>query len=230
MFVAIEILSKLKLDVNGNGAINGIENSHRKTEVVKVAKSIELFKELISLHGITQLIAHIKRNKFSSFEEFKKSIPTKITRSEWKNIGGQLIPAANVEKLKKKIKTDKIQNWSGVHDFYREEGIEYNRNKLVHAYTSLLEIENITTRQFTPEFFVTLLQRSIETRTWMNKGIYESREKDYHNPFRKMVYETKEEMEAVVGKIEDNHFIQDQLKELDLFKKNVKTLIKKFGK
>jgi hypothetical protein len=64
----------------------------------------------------------------------------------------------------------------------------------------------------------------------MSKGIYESREKDYKNPFRKMVYETKEEMDAVVGKIEDNHFIKDQFKELESFKRTVKNLMKNFGK
>ena len=63
----------------------------------------------------------------------------------------------------------------------------------------------------------------------MAKGMYESRAKDYTNPFRKMVYETKEEMEAVVGKIEDNQFIQDQFAELEVFKKTVKSLIRKFG-
>jgi hypothetical protein len=64
----------------------------------------------------------------------------------------------------------------------------------------------------------------------MSKGIYESRAKDYNNPFRKMVYESQDEMNAVVGKIEDNHFIQDQFKELEEFKKTVKGLVQKFGK
>ena len=61
----------------------------------------------------------------------------------------------------------------------------------------------------------------------MSKGIYESREKDYTNPFRKMVYETKKEMDKVIGKIEDNTFIQQQLGDLDKFKKRVKDVIKK---
>jgi hypothetical protein len=64
----------------------------------------------------------------------------------------------------------------------------------------------------------------------MSKGIYDSRAKDYSNPFRKMVYENKDEMNAVVGKIEDNQFIQDQFEELENFKKTVKGLLKKFEK
>jgi hypothetical protein len=61
----------------------------------------------------------------------------------------------------------------------------------------------------------------------MCKGIYTSRAKDYDNPFRKMVYETTKEMNAVVGKLEDNIFIQQQMKELEEIKIRVKALIKK---
>ena len=228
MFTAAEILSKLKIDKNGNAIITGVENSQRKTEVVKVKQVLELFKELISFYGTIQLIKQIKSNEFSSFEEFKKSIPVKISRSEWKNIGGQLIPVADVEKLKSKIKENKINSWGEVHDFYRNAGNDYERIKLVHAYNSLLENENITSNQFTPAYFKKLLHRAVETKTWMTKGIYESRAKDYSNPFRKMVYENRDEMNAVVGKIEDNQFIQDQFKELENFKKTVKGLMKKF--
>ncbi|HEY5463747.1 MAG TPA: DUF4954 family protein [Hanamia sp.] len=229
MFAAIEILSKLKINELGNSEIEGIENSTRKTEVVKVKQVLELFKELISYYGTVQLIKHIKENNFSSFEEFKKSIQVKISRNEWKNIGGQLIPATDVEKLKNKIKGNKINTWSEVHDFYGETGNDYEKHKLIHAFTSLLEIENITSKQFTSAYFKKLLQSALATKTWISKGIYESRAKDYSNPFRKMVYESKDEMDAVIGKIEDNHFIQDQFKELDNFKKTVKNLGKRFG-
>ena len=229
MFEALKDLSALTIDENGNAKIEGIENSHRATEVVKVKQVIDLFTELIAYYGTLELIKHIKNNKFSSFDEFKKSIPAKLIRNEWKNIGGQLMPVADVNKLKHNIKKNKINTWSEVHDVYREEGDCYDKNKLVHAYTSLFEIENLTSRQFTPAIFKSLLERSVATKTWMAKGMYESREKDYNNPYRKMVYETKEEMEAVVGKIEDNQFIQDQFAELEAFKKTVKSLIRKFG-
>ena len=229
MFTAIELLSNLKIDENGNAAIQGIENSNRKTEVVKVQQVLEMFKELISFYGTVELIKHIQKNKFSSFEEMKKSISVKISRNEWKNIGGQLIPDSDVQKLKNKIKDSKINSWGEVHDFYRQAGEDYDKSKLVHAFTSLLEIENITSKQFTAERFKKLLQRAVDTKSWMSKRIYESRAKDYSNAFRKMVYDNKDEMNSVMGKIEDNHFIQEQFKQLDIFKKTVKGLMKKFG-
>lgn len=228
LFDAIEILSKLKIDKNGNAQIRGVENSKRKTEVIKIKQSIDLFKRLISYYGTVQLINHLNAQKFSSFDEFKKSIPVKISRNKWKNIGGQLIPASHVEKLKNNIKSGKINSWKEVHDFYRQNDEDYEKNKLIHAYTSLLENENITSRQFTPAYFKELLQRSVATKTWASKAIYESRAKDYSNPFRKMIYENSDEMNTIMGKLEDNQFIQDQFKELDDYKKMVKGLIKKY--
>jgi hypothetical protein len=42
-----------------------------------------------------------------------------------------------------------------------------------------------------------------------------------------MVYDNKVEMDSVMGRLEDNQFIQDKLKELDIYKKNIKGIIKK---
>jgi hypothetical protein len=229
MFDGLKILSALTLEENGSGFVEGFENSKRKTEIVKVAASIKLFKELIQFYGTTQLIQFYQSGAFSSFEEFKKSIPpARLARREWKNVGGQLIPNNELNKLIESIKENKIKTWCGVHDFYKKEGKAYETQKLNHAYTSLLEIENITARQFTADYFKGLLEKAIITKKWMSKGIHNSRAKDYQSPYRKMVYENQEEMNAVLGKIEDNQFIQQELAQLDLFKKEVKKLMKKF--
>ena len=61
----------------------------------------------------------------------------------------------------------------------------------------------------------------------MCKGIFDSRAKYYNSPFRKMAYDTNKEMEQVMGRLEDNTFIQQQLAELDEMKKQVKAVVKK---
>lgn len=227
LFDTINILEKLEVDENDCSTIEGIENSSRKTEVVKVKQSLHLFKELIRYYATVQLFDHYRNNKFSSFEEFKKSIPSKVSRNKWINVGGQLIPAADVAKLKTKIKNGSISSWDHVHDYYRKAGEDYAKNKLIHAYTSLLEIENITSKQLTASYFKRLLNESLQTKAWASKAIYESRAKDYSNPFRKMVYENEAQMNTIMGKLEENQFIQDQFKELDNYKKKVTKAIKK---
>jgi hypothetical protein len=93
----------------------------------------------------------------------------------------------------------------------------------------MLEVLKIKPAGFTNRLFTQLLQQSVVTKTWMVKGIYESRAKDYANPFRRMVYESRKEMEKVVGKLKDNAFIRQQQDELVQFKKSVATVIKSFG-
>ena len=227
MFDALATLEKLKPDNSGTAQISGWVNSDHQASVVKVPQCILLFRELIQYYGVKELFCHIQNNKFSSFDELKKSVSAKIHRSDWLNIGGQLIQKTEVEKLKRDIKSGKIKSWDALHDFYRSKGAAYAQDKLNHGYTSLLEILNITPKQFTPALFKTLLQQMLVTREWMCKGIYESREKDYTSPFRKMVYDTREEMDKVIGKLEDNVFIQEQLGELDEMKKQVKAMVRK---
>jgi hypothetical protein len=227
LFDSLIILNALQPNEEGIALTAGWENTTRQIEVVKVPQSVELFNELIRYYSTMQLLQHFLNNKFESFEAFKKTLSAKIQRSQWLNIGGQLIPEAAIATLKRDIKANKIKGWEAVHDFYITQGEQYQYNKLHHAYTALLEILSITPRQFTAELFIELLQQLLTTRTWMCNGIYESRAKDYTNPFRKMVYESVEEMNIVVGSLEENTFIQQQTGELDTLKKQVKSVIKK---
>ncbi len=228
IFDAIKILEKLKPDADGNASITGWENTQRKTKILKVPQAVLIFKELVRYYGTLELLMHMQQNKFIGFEEFKKTLSAKIQRSQWLNIGGQLIQTTAIENLKRDVKSGKIKNWEELHDFYRRQGVAYRVDKLNHGYTALLEILNITPKQFTPALLKQLLQQAIETKEWMCKNIYNSRAKDYSNPFKKMVYDTNEEMNAVIGRLEDNNFIQQQLGELDEMKKRVKAVTRKF--
>jgi hypothetical protein len=227
LFDAVKFLSALKVDDSGTATVTGWENLKRKTEIIKVPQAIALFKELIQFYGIIEIFKLVEAKKITSFDSLKKMLSAKIQRSQWLNIGGQLIQKDEVDKLKRNIVSGKITSWDEVHDFYRQQGEQYDTDKLNHAYTSLLEILNCTPKQFTSSLFKDLLSVIVETKEWMCQGIYDSRAKDYTNPFRKMVYETNEEMNKVIGRLEDNSFIQEQLGELDILKKQVKSIIKK---
>lgn len=116
-----------------------------------------------------------------------------------------------------------------VHDFYQTQGEKYADLKRKHAFASLSEILGISLKKLDAGQFSNLLNRALATKEWITKGIYDSRAKDYSNPYRKMVYESIGEMNAVVGKLEDNGFIKEQNKELLQFKKDIQLLRKKFS-
>jgi hypothetical protein len=59
----------------------------------------------------------------------------------------------------------------------------------------------------------------------MTQNIYESRAKDYQNEFRKMVYNNEKEMESVIGRLEDNVFINQQREELEQLNLSISHII-----
>lgn len=208
--------------------ITGFENTKRKVVLTKVLQCFRLYEELIIFYGVTTLLEFIKENNFSSLHEAINALPGKINRMEWVNIGGQLIPTEEVEKLRADIKSGKIKNWDDVHYFYQTQGNKYKTKKLQHALASLTEITGVNIKKITASQFNAWLTKAIATKEWMAKGIYDSRAKDYSNPFRKMVYETNEEMNAVLGSLENNSFIKQQIIDLKEFKKEITNLKKQF--
>jgi hypothetical protein len=207
----------------------GFENSRRKAILVKTPEAYKLFRELITYYCTVELIGFIERKKIKNIASLLKAIPAKTERNQWKNAGGQLIPNATLNNLIKSVKSGKTASWDEVHEFYRSQGEKYPAEKFRHAYASLLEILNLTPSRFTKNTLRQLLKQALTTRDWMTTGIYQSRAKDYSNSFRKMVYETEQELEKVIGKLKDNSFILQQQEELATFTNQVEELLQKFA-
>lgn len=126
---------------------------------------------------------------------------------EWQNVGGQLIPSDDVQKAIRKITSGNIRCWKDVHDWYKAEGEQYEQKKYRHAFALLKAMENKEPSALTMEEWGTLFSEAIQTRKWLSEEVYLSRKKDYTNPFRQMMYDSHEEMEKVLGKIDENEFI-----------------------
>jgi hypothetical protein len=206
----------------------GFENSERKTVIIKVQQAYTIFINLITYYAALQLIGYIQSHRISSFQLLKKNISFTTKIKDWLNVGGQLIPALEVMKFRNQICSGKIKNWDDVHQFYKTQGQLYDEYKLTHALASWSVISQISDKQFNAACFKNLLLNVVSIKEWLTQGIYESREKDYTNPFRLMVFDNKKEMENVWGKLEDNSFINLQKKQLKDFKKTVNRLIADF--
>ncbi|RTL56714.1 MAG: DUF4954 family protein [Sphingobacteriales bacterium] len=201
----------------------GVENTKRKTVVIKVCQAYDLYKKMIAYYGANHLLGWITSNQIDSIASLKKSF-TITKRNEWINVGGQLMENATVEQLLTHIKKGIIKNWEEVHDFYQLQGQKYPFEKTMHALASLTELYNIDWKKVDDSFLLQLFNETLKTKTWITEQIYLSRKKDYINPYRKMVYGSDAEMEAVMGKLSDNTFINQQNKELKTFKKKLQQL------
>jgi Domain of unknown function (DUF4954)/Domain of unknown function (DUF6819) len=204
------------------------ENAGRRVQLTKVQQAYTIFKELIVYYGINQLLHYAWDNKLTDWEKLYACLPLRARRSNWLNIGGQLFPQPAVATFKKDIYSGKIKSWDDVHSFYTVNSQIYSEQKLQHSFASLLEILQLKPAGFDKRIFKELIQQAVATREWMVKGIFDSRAKDYHNPFRKMVYDNRKQMETVIGKLDDNSFIKKQIAEMKNYRERTKELLKKF--
>jgi len=228
IFDSLHIFKSLQPNEKGEAEITGWENSNRKILITKVPQSTAAFSKMIKLYACMQMLHIINSNKIQDFDSLKKLLKQSKERSKWMNVGGQLIQTNLIDQLKINIKSGKIKSWDEVHKFYEVQGLKYEMDKLTHAYTSLLELLNMKSKDFTAAFFHALLKETIGVKEWMFEEIYNTRAKDYKNTFRKMVYDNETEMVNVLGKIEENSFINEQRTQLDALKKNINNICRKW--
>ena len=202
------------------------ENAKRKTIITKVQQAYNAYKEMILYYGLKHLIILI--DAADTINQLKEKLSV-TKRTNWLSIGGQLMPEDEVELMKNKIKQNAIKSWDELHAHYKSEGEKYQQQKLQHALNSLFEIENVQETNLSTEQINTWLDKALTISTGITEKIIQSRKKDYTNPFRQMVYNSKEEMNNVVGDFDDNNFIKQKQIELENFQAHINSLKKKFS-
>ncbi|MBW8683948.1 DUF4954 family protein [Chitinophaga rhizophila] len=203
---------------------DNVENSSRKVQLLKVHRSYPLFKELINLYAVRNIFGYITADTSHNFTSLRGIVET-AERGPWHNVGGQLMKDETLANLKQQIRSGDIGSWKQLHEHYRQIGEHYALDKLQHAIASLLYVEEKKARDFTPAFLKNCLVQSLHMQTFLTEGIYGARAKDYQNPFRQMTYENEAEMDAVIGKLDDNSFIQQTLADLAAYKQQVSDVI-----
>lgn len=221
------ILEDRSIEIRSLAVASSIfENSSRTVCIAKPKEAFAIYKNLVLYYGVKQIIDFILQYNIHSFETLINTLPKTSTRERWKNIGGQLLPETSFKMLLKNIQDGIISSWDEVHEFYQQNGNVYAEQKLQHAYSSLLELLNV--KALTKPQFKTLLVQAMNIKKWMVQNIYESRAKDYQSSFRKMIYDNEQEMESVIGTIEENVFIRQQQEELCTFTSSVEKIIALF--
>jgi hypothetical protein len=193
--------------------VTGFENSKRKTRLIKSYDAFAIFEKMIFMYGMDQLIVKLTQSGLKNLPTKLKSIKTAGACIDWTNIGGQLIPTKAVQNLLQQIKSDKLTSWEEVHLYYQAETDKYAAKKNAHALYCLEYIQGESIGGLSIKKMNDWLDQYINVKAEITEKIKSSREKDYTNPFRKMVYENQAEMDAIVGDLKDNSFIAEQVAE-----------------
>ncbi|HVY74090.1 MAG TPA: DUF4954 family protein [Puia sp.] len=205
------------------------ENSRRKVRIRKATVVYPVFRELIVHYAVKQLLAHIKSSAINSLRTLQAALPEPGVPEAWVNIGGQLIKKSSLHQLISDIHQDRVKGWADIHRFYSIEAATYTEDKLRHALDVLNQVFGLSIKTAGSDAFRELLLQSLHTEEWITRNILSSREKDYRNPFRQMVYDSPREMNEVLGKPEDNSFIKSQFRALEEYKKDIQSILEKWA-
>ncbi|KYP14666.1 DUF4954 family protein [Flavihumibacter sp. CACIAM 22H1] len=200
------------------------ENSNRPVIIRKAAIAYQWFSRLLDYYVARELLGFFDRHPLSTLNRMIARLPKAGKAFDWENIGGQLIEKTTVQNWLQAIRTGKISSWEALHNLYQQESNLYPDHKLMHALAIYKNRHGIDLST-DPHMVRQVLTDAISLRKEMTERIYESRAKDYQNEFRKMVYNSEEEMDIVVGKLNDNSFISDEQKAFRQFKKKIEGLL-----
>ena len=150
-------------------------------------------------------------------EELKK-IKTFPLYTKWENVGGQVIPTVLVEELFSKIKNGEINSWDEVHAYYDQCYKDYEKQKarysifVMEYFLGGNNIENVPN-----EFLYELKELTKQNANYIYKQSLTSRQKDYKDEYRSILYRNEIEKENVLGKIEDDEYLQKLEKDVANF-------------
>ncbi len=205
--------------------LDHVENSKRKVVVIKPREAYRMYRKMIAYYAATQLQHYIDTYGIARLEADYLHNDLHLKRTEFENVGGQLIRRDLLDNLLHDIREGQLNGWDAIHREYHRLSDSYPLHKFEHALASLLEIHGIEKQQLTIAYIRQVLEESVSTKRWICQQIYKTRAKDYENPFRLNVYENLQEMEAVIGTLESNAFIRQQEEEYERHQETVKRFL-----
>jgi hypothetical protein len=121
-------------------------------------------------------------------------------------MGGQIVAAFRVDELRQDIVTGKQANWEAIHRCYDRWHEEYPLDRARHAWAVLAMLEG-GSGSVSAAFLGQELKAAVQTSGWICAQVYENKAKDFRDQFRTSTFRNAAEMEQVLGKADDDAFV-----------------------
>jgi len=197
---------------------DGVENSRRPTVVLKAREGYEAYGRMLTYYAVKNLLDWLQAHPKADFATMAETLDGP-RETRWVNLGGQLMRRADVDVLRDRIRTGDLDSWDAIHQAYDALWAAYPEAKQRHAFATLRDLLGLET--LTAEAWSEALDQAARIQQEIADQVYATRKKDFESPFRRMVYETEAEMEAVLGTIEDNSFVKQTREATEQFKTRV---------
>jgi len=205
----------------------GVERRARAAVVLKPRRAYKAYRRMLRWYAIRGVMAYAESRPRSSLSEIAAELSGPRCTS-WVNLGGQIVGAPRVDELRARIGDGAVTTWDAIHAAYADFEREYPLDVARHAWACLVEFfapNGVATK----DFFLSELAEAAETRRFIADQVRSSRGKDYTDSFRKVTFRNEAEMDAVVGKLDENPFIKANAEERDRFVARTEALAARFS-
>ncbi len=209
-----------RLDIFGDR----MEKSKRNCRILKAYEAYHAYGDMLIHYGVRNVIRFIEDNKITHFSEVVKELGKNHRRQKiWINLGGQIMMEKDLDHIRTDIVSGTLNSWKDIHKRYDEIWKRYPTDKQSHAYLSLcylLETHNLTEIQWKD-----MLKEALRIQQFICDQVFESRNKDYSNPFRHITTRNEAEFLKLYGKIEDISFVRQTKEETEAFIQKINSLL-----
>jgi len=191
-----------------------MENTSRKVVILKPFKAYHAYEDMLHHYAARNLLVYMKSNPKATLKKMCNDLKGKRHR-EWVNLGGQLMMKDDLDMLRSDIGSGRLKNWKEIHKRYNDLWIKYHTDKQKHSFAILCELYGTDT--ITIPQWKSILEKTVKIQRFVSDQVYNSRKKDFDNPFRQTTFRNQDEMKAAFGTVDDNSFIVQVRKETKEF-------------
>lgn len=194
-----------------------MENSRRDVVIAKPHKAYRAYRQMLHYYAVKNLLDWWESADAPSLKTMAKALGGSSRQTQWVNLGGQLMPQGDLDRLREDIKAGRLTDWSAIHNACDKLWQTYPLQKQQHAYATLLEILDVDA--ISPETWNTALAQAADVQDYIAEQTYQSRAKDFLNPFRSIACRNDAERQAVFGSPDDNPFVQQVRQDAQTFRR-----------
>ena len=197
-----------------------MEKGKRKVRILKPLQAYHAYGDMLTYYAVTTILHYLEAHPDQNIESIVAHMKGKRLR-KWINLGGQTMPEEDVDQLRADIGNGVLNTWEEIHQRYDKLWADYQTEKLHHAYFSLMFLYKDETDVLTEEMWLENLDKAVRIQQYICDQVYDSRKKDYENPFRNATFRNEEEKLAVIGSIDEVSFVKQIRQETEEFVKLV---------
>ena len=164
------------------------ENSNIPVKILKPYEAYHAYKEMLIYYGAREVAFWCNKNNYS-LSDLQNSVEASL--KPWVNIGGQIVSLELVDKLREDVNNGVLKSWEDVHKRYKQWDKDYEKEKVSNA-LGVLKV-SLKVDYIDENVWDKIKERAKNTRLYIEEQVFQTRVKDYNNPFRSITFRNDEE-------------------------------------